>query len=378
MKIIQLIPNLAGGGAERFVVDLSNELAKTHEVVLITLYDTKSSDIFLDHLVDKVQIITLGKKLGFDWRVIGKLRKAIKHIKPDIIHTHLRVLNYLMPSIHFLGNVKIVHTIHSDAHRECRNTKIRKVRKYFFKKRIITPVTISKTSAKSFEKAYGLSMYKLIYNGRNKPKKSNQFNTVSKEIEGYKNDLNTKIFITIGRIEKVKNQLLLVEAFKQFLNNDNVNAILLIIGGGRNNKNSLAIQEKLIEMKNDKIFLLGEKNNATDYLYASDYFCLSSLFEGMPITLIEAFATGTIPISTSVGGITEMISELDDSLLSEDLTINSYYNTLKQAYFLSDKKKGTIEKHAVELFSNKYSIKNCSLKYVKLYNKLIKNSVKTL
>lgn len=373
MKILQLIPNISGGGAERFVVDLSNELAKTHEVTLLTLYDKRADDLFRDQLINDVQTISLRKKLGFDWQVIARLHKAIKSVQPDVIHTHLRVLNYLMPLIPFLGKVRIVHTIHNDAYMECPNLKIRKARKYFFRNKKVLPVTISKASAKSFKEAYGKDLDILIYNGREMPKKTNQYSCVSKELESYKKNLNSRIFVNIGRQEKQKNQLMLVEAFRQLVVKDNANAVLLIIGGGRNSQISLSIQEQLkqVEEKNNNIYLLGEKKNATDYLLASDFFCLSSLFEGMPITLIEAFATGTIPISTSVGGITEMISELDDSLLSKKVDVNSYYEALKRVYFLSEEKKQLIGTQAQQLFAEKYSMELCSIQYLNLYRKLI-------
>jgi glycosyltransferase involved in cell wall biosynthesis len=370
MKILQLIPNISPGGAERIVVDLSNELAKKHDVILSTLYDKHADDLFREQIIDKVQTITLGKRLGFDLQVIFRLYKVIKKIRPDIIHTHLRGLNYLMPLIPFLGKVPIVHTVHNDAYQECQNSKIRRVRKYFFENKKIFPVTISKASAKSFKEAYGEELDILIYNGRETPTKTNKYNHVSKELESYKKNSDSRIFINIGRQEKQKNQLMLVEAFKQLIIKDNANAILIIIGGGRNSKSSLAIQKQLKKV-NGNIYLLGEKKNTTDYLLASDFFCLSSLFEGMPITLIEAFATETIPISTSVGGITEMISELDDSLLSEEVDLSSYYEALKRAYFLSEETERNLKAKAKQLFTSKYSIEQCSTQYLNLYLKLI-------
>ncbi|MCS2830112.1 hypothetical protein NXY32_04230 [Bacteroides fragilis] len=48
MRILEIIPTLGSGGAERFVVDLSNELCEKDnvEVMLLTLYDISESDIF--------------------------------------------------------------------------------------------------------------------------------------------------------------------------------------------------------------------------------------------------------------------------------------------------------------------------------------------
>src|SRR5699024_10807092 len=99
-----------------------------------------------------------------------------------------------------------------------------------------------------------------------------------------KND-STKVFVNIGRLQYQKNQLMLVKAFNKLVYEHNANAVLLIIGGGRNTGESRQIQRKLqqVEQKHAHMHLLGERPNATDYLYAADYFCLSSLYEGMPI-----------------------------------------------------------------------------------------------
>src|SRR5699024_4799480 len=233
MKILQLIPNISGGGAERLVVDLSNTLAKKHEVTLLTLYDPRDDDLFRDEIVADVKTRSLGKKLGFDWKAIPKLYKAIKKIAPDVIHNHLRTFNYLMPSILFLGDIPIVHTVHNDAFKECPNRKIRYIRKQFFKRNNVEPATISKESSDSFEKAYPNVGHKLIDNGRRYPEKSDHFNEVKNEINGFRKNDSTKVFVNIGRLIPQKNQLMLVEAFNKLVYEHNANAVLFIIGGRR-------------------------------------------------------------------------------------------------------------------------------------------------
>lgn len=65
MRILEIIPTLGSGGAERFVVDLSNELCEKDnvEVMLLTLYDISESDIFASFLSKRVRLYSLGKKL---------------------------------------------------------------------------------------------------------------------------------------------------------------------------------------------------------------------------------------------------------------------------------------------------------------------------
>lgn len=78
MKILQLIPELAGGGAERLVVDLSNEFAVKHEVTLLTVYNSRTEDLYKNQITPKVTRGSLEKRLGFDRKVIPRLYKVIK------------------------------------------------------------------------------------------------------------------------------------------------------------------------------------------------------------------------------------------------------------------------------------------------------------
>lgn len=373
MRILQIIPNLSGGGAERFVVDLCNELGKVNEVHLITLYDLKENDIFQQDLDKNIKVYSLGKKLGFDPKMISRLYKLIKSIRPDIIHNHMASLNYLLPIIPLLRSTPIFHTIHNDAFKECPSMLKRKIRAFYIKKDWLNAITISNESNQSFKKAYNGIKSNLIYNGRQYPLKSHHFLKTKEEIDSYKINEDTKVFVNIGSIDSQKNQIMLIHAFQHFLREHNSNAVLLIIGGGRNSEQSKLIEKKLNDLlKNqNQIMLLGEKSNATDYLHLSDFFCLSSVMEGMPISLIEAFATKNIPICTSVGGMTEMVSDIDANLLSTKVQEKEYANALNRAYNYSEEEQNVFKDKIYQLFTDKYSIEHCAKVHHDLYNILI-------
>ena len=82
---------------------------------------------------------------------------------------------------------------------------------------------------------------------------------------------------------------------------ENVSAQLLIMGAPPITS-CLGIGEKP-----QNVHFLGHVDDATSYLTGVDAFCLASRWEGMPITVIEALATGTVVIATNVGGIREMV-----------------------------------------------------------------------
>lgn len=373
MKILQLIPSLRGGGAERFTVDLSNALADEYNLSLLTLYNTTAKDFLRKKLDEGITTYSIGKKRGFDYKIFKKLFNTVKIIKPDVIHSHLLSINYLMVIYPLFKNVPLVYTIHSDAFKDCPNPVIRAFRKQLFRQNSVVPVTISSESKQSFQKAYKNTDSEVIFNGRAYPVKSELYPTVVEEIERLKLNSETKVFVHIGRMTSEKNQNLLVDVFNQIVTRENINAILIILGSGRDKNSSQRIQQKLKEAdaKYEHIHVLGERSNATDYLHAADYFCLSSRYEGMPITLIEAFATGCIPICTNVGGMPEMIAGLDPSLIPQSSSAEDYYLLFKKVLKLPETEQKKLRSKAIALFDDKYSIEYSAGKYVDLYRKLV-------
>src|SRR4051812_22460633 len=123
MRILHIIPTLGGGGAERFTVDLVNEISQTDDVLLCTLYDLTPGkyDFFLKDLDPQVKRVSLGKKLGLDIIMYLKIFRLVKRIKPDIIHTHLAAVNYVFLSVLVFARIKFFHTIHSEAKFEVKN-----------------------------------------------------------------------------------------------------------------------------------------------------------------------------------------------------------------------------------------------------------------
>ena len=371
MKILQIIPALEDGGAERFVVDLCNELSNAHEVTLCLFFKNKKETGFQKELLPDIKLISLDKKPGFDISIIFKLKKVLNNYKPDIVHTHVGALIYLLATISItFKKYKIVHTIHNDAWKEVRSKKERQIRYWFYRKKKIIPVTISKESDRTFKQAYPDVASTIIYNGTRKPATSLQFDSVKKFIENARKNDNTKIFVHIGRLEYQKNHVLLIAAFQKLLKSG-ANALLIMIGGERNQAESHQISQAIQEAcnTNQNMIWLGGNQPAIDYLLLADFFCLSSLFEGMPISLIEAFATGCIPVCTPVGGIPEMMN--GKKFIAKNLSIDAYYNALKEAYVYPTEKLSSLKNEFIALFNEKHTMNFCGYEYEKLYKQLL-------
>ncbi|WP_418359192.1 glycosyltransferase [Sphingobacterium detergens] len=350
MKIMHIVPSLNRGGAERFVVDLCNELSKKEQVFLVTMFDNVENS-FVDEVSKNVTLISLGKRAGFDIRIFRRIRRLLKELNPDVINSHLNTLEYLVPSVLLESKIRFFHTLHSVAEKEALNRYVIYFRKMLFQKRVI-PITISPIVHKSFVEVYGLNDRDcLIMNGR--PKLQVDEKAVHEIIQSFSVHRDSKLFVSVGRISAVKNQLALVKAFKRFNNEQNNMHTLIVLGDVQDER---LYQELVAEIQNccEHIFLLGGKSNVADYLAASDAFCLVSLYEGMPISVIEAFCIGCIPLCTPVGGIVDMIEDQVTGYLASGVSVDSLYHNFQR--FVESGHLDSIRKNIQESFNLKYHI----------------------
>ena len=361
MRIVEIIPQLNSGGAERFTVDLCNKLSQNNNVTLIILHPLNNTNFYLNELSPNILVISANKKKGFDIRLFFKLKKIIKNIKPDIVHTHLRAIVYIIWSVFSLRrDLKFFHTVHNDAEKEAGEWFSVFVRRFTFKYKFITPVTISPESQQSFIQFYRVKPI-LIFNGRDINSNLTISQTVKNEFQEYKKSKNTKVLVNLARIDPVKRQPMLAKIVSR-LTTENYDFTLLIIGSTKNK----TLVNEIKSYKCPNIYVLGEKKNPLEYLKMADAFCLCSSYEGMPISLIEALGTGTVPICTPVGGIVDVIQNGVNGFLSKNISEEAYYEKLK--YFLELPEESISElKNKTQKSYPPYSMVHCAQKYEDLF-----------
>lgn len=359
MRIVQIIPTLGQGGAERFVVDLSNKLSELgHSVLLIQLFpETKRYSFYRSEIAPSVQYVSLGKKLGFDFAVLFKLNCMIVRFKPDVVHTHLEGISYIIPSL--CMGAKFVHTIHNQADKEAAGMA-RRIRSFLFKHKLVCPITISDSSEQSFREIYGQNG-NTIFNGRNFDIQSIKADLVHDEIESYKLSKDTKVLMLLARLSKQKRPYILAKVAKKLIA-QGYDITVLLIGADQDDFE----KNKILDINCPNLHILGERSNPMDYLKDTFAFCLCSEYEGLPISLIEAMHSGAIPVCTPVGGIVDLVKDGFNGILSKDISEESYYYALKRlldtdeaaVHIMKDK-----TKESVEIYNMNYCAKN----YIEFY-----------
>lgn len=287
MKVIQIVPSFGVGGAEKIVVDYLSYFDKeSTEIMAISLYENKNTiyDKFIKE--NELNVIYLNKKPGLDFSMLYKINKIIREFNPDVVHTHLYTMKYVLLSLLNKKNIKVFHTIHNEPHKDA-NILDRFANWVSFKFLKATPISLTREMSKKIKSFYGINRVEVINNGINL-KNFKDIKKNKKENRIKNGFLNDEFLIGhVGRFSTQKNHDFMIEIFKQF-NLKFPNSRLLLIGDGEL-KNQ--IENKINEYDlSEKVTLLGVRSDVNELMSCLDVFLFPSLHEGFPVTLIEAQA----------------------------------------------------------------------------------------
>jgi len=172
---------------------------------------------------------------------------------------------------------------------------------------------------------------------------------------------------SIGRLSKEKGYSYLIEAFNLLIK-EGFDLRLIIIGEGfeRNSLQALATQFEL----SDRIMLPGYRDDAKNYLPYLNLFVISSLTEGLPITLLEAMQAKVPIVASAVGGIPDVLDNGNAGLLFEPCKQYDLYEAIIKIHQDSDLVERLVN-NAYQRLTTQYSSKIMALKYLKVYEQFI-------
>jgi len=303
VRIIQLIPTLNVGGAERIVALMATALAaQGHQVSVIALAASSGSWIEAELRAAGIEPIFLGKRPGLDPRMIPRLGRALRRLRPDVVHTHLHVLKYALPARLAWRRCAVVHTLHNVAEYEA--VAVDRRLQWLAFRRSVVPVAIGDAVAESLEQVYGIPARHTIPNGipvaayRSPPE-------VRAEVRAELSIPDDAVcFLSIGRLNPQKNQAALLDAFAD----PRLGSARLLIAGDGELRAALAQKAEALGVQ-DRARLLGVRKDIPRLLAAADGLVMASTWEGNPLVVMEAMAAGLPVIATAVGCVPELVSE---------------------------------------------------------------------
>lgn len=364
MKILYFITTSNWGGASKHLYELCKyEAGKGNEIYLVT-----GNRGALLNKINKIQgvrtcvISSVKRNISplNDIKSVFAFRKIIKKLHPDIVHLHSSKAGVIGRLAAISTNTKVVFTVHGWSFTDGVRTSKKKL--YRSIERIMSRFTDLFICVSKFDLDIGYRDHVLsdkcnavvIHNG-------------SKYIRRKKKVVINKVdplrLIMVARFSEQKNQLGLLKALCS-LRSQNIK--LSFIGDGPTlNKAKQFVNHHHL---NDKVDFLGFKNNIGMYLDQNDVFILSTFYEGLPISIIEAMSHGLPIIASDVGGNRELVFNNKNGFLVKDK--NELENAIKQ--FLDRKKIKKMGEESYEIFLKGFLLENCLEKIHTEYLLLLK------
>jgi len=172
---------------------------------------------------------------------------------------------------------------------------------------------------------------------------------------------------TVGRLSREKNQRMLLEAVYPLMrNNDNVKVIIVGDGPKWGELNQYGKARHLA----DRIIFTGVTRDTVSVYSAVDIFVLSSLTEGVPLTILEAMASRLPVIATRVGGIPDIINDEETGLLVDSQDTDALRVKIEDL-MKDQKKRQALSDSAFEFIKTNYSIERMCDAYQQVYGEVL-------
>ena len=307
-KIALINGSLCGGGAERFTANFANAIEKDSIYNLFLITAEKKEDEY--ELVKGIKRFCILSE-----SFIKDLYTIRKFLIKNKINTAIGIgiyANLLLCSINFFLKTTIIISERNDPKHDNLSIISKVLRKLLYWRS--DKYVFQTEGAKSF---YSNSIQK----------RSVVIHNPVKENLPIKSTLCKKEIIAVGRLMPQKNYPLLINAFTQ-VSKHYPDYILRIFGKGLL-LNELKVMADKLGISN-KVIFEGFCTNIHEEIKDSDIFVLSSDFEGMPNSLIEAMAMGFLVISTDCpsGGPSELITNGVNGLLVKTDDVKSLSNAI--------------------------------------------------
>jgi glycosyltransferase involved in cell wall biosynthesis len=308
IRVLQLIDQLGDAGAEQLLYTFAAGLDRSRfDLHVCALRPWPHPKIVPALRELGFPVTELDQHHAYDLPVLRALVNYIRLEKIDIIHTHLLASDVMGRLAGFITRCPVVSTIHNgriDLDKDPRHQQfMERWSARLWCRRLIVVSTLLRDEVAAW---FGLPRSKVlaIPNGidtaRFRPPPGFDPSTIKRELLGG----DYRMVANVARLVPQKGQHYLIEAAAR-LASTHPDVRFVLVGHG-------PLGDELMEQARtegiaDKVVITGPRSDVPQILAASDVFVLSSLWEGMPLSLLEAMAAGCPAIATDVGGVREVL-----------------------------------------------------------------------
>lgn len=368
IKVLECIRQGKVGGGESHLLSLVEYIDRTRfEPVVLSFTDGPMMET-LKNLNVKSYVIHTEKP--FDFTVRNKVKQLLIHEKIELIHAHgTRANSNIIWAARSL-NIPVVYTIHGWSYHQDQNFLLRNLRimgEKYLTSRTNVNISVSESNKKSGKHFLKKFESTIIHYGIDTKKfdPKRQYHDVRSEL-GLPKD---KILLSfVARFTSHKQPLALIKAFTEAIKK-NTNLHLLMVGDGDQKQEGIEMVKKAgIE---SHVTFEKFRQDVPAVLAATDIFILPSLWEGLPIALLEAMMMGKAIIASNVDGTCDVIRHNENGMLVE--TDNLVENLVAAILKLSNDPglMQKFERNAEKTVREHFEVVKMTRRIEKLYNDVV-------
>ena len=268
----------------------------------------------LEEHLDRERIgrCVIGRKPGLDLRCVFRLRQRLKELSPTVIIAHQYTpFFYSVLARGLTIKIPIVYVEHGRFYPDRRKWRRFLFNRFLLRRDdVIVAVGESVKQALIRKEGFPAHRISIVYNGVD----VRRFNGCFSKRSYYRQLLGAGpqdvVVAHVARFDRLKDHFTAVSAFQHLRD---IPIKLILVGDGPTRKDvENAIQNMNLK---ESVRLLGYRQDIPELLAASDIFLLTSLNEGIPVTIIEAMMAGLPVVATEVGGVSELVVKDETGLL---------------------------------------------------------------
>ncbi|WP_189064872.1 glycosyltransferase [Deinococcus seoulensis] len=346
------------GGAQKFLISLSQEHIRSKaEVAVIGLYPGPLGQSLNDY---GITYFEYNFKRKIDPRILFEIMRVIRQWSPDVVHTHLGTADFYGRIAAKLSKVKrVVSTIHNEE-----DWKSKAIYRHLDNFSLLFADYIVACSKSVYEslntQSESNNKIKLIENGVDTSIE------VRKSREDIYREINittdSRLIVCIGRLEEQKNHQLLLKAIS-ILKRPELK--VCFIGAG---SREVFLKELEIQLGiSDNIIWIPQTSDPYSYISASDIMVLPSLWEGLPIVLLESMSLEKLIIASDIESHRHVINSGRNGFLFRSGDADDLARCIKAALDIDKNLLKDIEVSANQTVKSRYDIKEAARKYMEVY-----------
>jgi glycosyltransferase involved in cell wall biosynthesis len=322
--VLQVTQDLGHGGLERVAATIGRHLDPNRfQVSFLALREggPRAEELVKEGF--RVDVLD-SKPDGADYLSTVKVARYVRSLRPDVIHTHntQALIDGTVGAL-LSGRPPLVHTDHA---RQFPDQKRYMIAEHILSRLAYRIVGVSEHTTRNLRRYERIPWRKLmtIPNGVDIPRLDRHAvgRAVRSELGLRQDDL---IIGAAVRLTPQKCLDLLIEAFAGVHHRfDHAN---LVIAGTGPDREALGAHADRLGVRH-RVHFLGLRHDVPRLLCAYDVFALSSVWEGMPLGVLEAMALGCPVVATQVGGVSEMIKDGHSGIIVKPRDVSALESAL--------------------------------------------------